>query len=1248
MRRKKTYHKKVFALILAIAMVFGTTGAAWAGEAAVPQEAEAQGVAWGEEATDEPLVEKTSEERYLEAVTEEASGAGEELIIPAAPVEEMPQSEGSGALASPLEELKERLGIGAAPEYAGAALQTEAEELEATGSGNLARPVVFSYSTISMNVSSDFLPDDFYLTNERKAVSPNYVVNYVSGDKVFTLSENFDYTVSYAQNTRPGYGYVCITPSSDKAVATGDEIYDLFRVRYKVDKGKVEVNTVSGGSQYITISNNDVNGYDLVAVVVEKSAEESLKNSGEVLEGVRIPANTGKPTKIYNCYDAEGDRKSFTPSANYVIYVGPGWFDGQPYIRIGYEDKEYYIDDDIRYGEFTASSVKPAPPAGFTDGFASDRKLKAVTKANQNVAVSWKKKPGAKYRLYALEKADAEAGLSQSGWHLIWPKKSTGGVSDGDEAKGPVAGTGATFTYTKDINILNYVRNGLVMLAEYEGGSTDFASAAKYLVPVSPVIFYVEGGESELKQEICFSSLNEQGVLSYKLQAAPKKVSEFKEDDADWNTIVPSEGIEDVDFAVNAKITAMAQRADFESKKALEMGAVHYFRVRSVYNFNGLILTSPPVNEKKAKAGPAKTRIYSMTGIDPKTMAELLVMGQVTGTPKTIHSRDEGEDPDESTCWKKGYVTISSPMVLDTTTVNRVELLRCDKQYGNYKVVAKYPVSILNKTNRDGSEKAKGLYAMPFSSLSGNAKDEYEKNKDKWNKCYYLTFNNFETGYMDSRKNPPVQKGGWYYAVRIVSKAGSAPGGFFDGEYNLTRREEVSNAMYGDYGDGRIELFWHHDDCVKSYWIYRAQGTTSEDAVQSLKNFLADGKGVGNSSSGWVLQKKSASSFKKENLGGSQGIYKYHLFTDRKSLELGKYYCYAIRPVYNASAEKLEKYEENTEFWRTTIRMDNAVMLSAENLHIKTVKVENYSAKGLTVKWTAAPKSKSTKKNKATSYKIFRCDSGDTTKAENYKEIRTVDQGTADFKRLAIDDLGLEIGKSYSYYVKPYYGEAEGGADQMFLNKSPANNTTRPLKVVDLKATKRNTYQGAMVRWGINSKDQPYFNSGELTCQISTDKGSSWFAPNSNTSYTDNNSLSRGNRRTYYVQVVAKSNGTASKSASVAYSLPSRLTTDKDDFTVKAGETATIKVYFKDNTGSDATVRELDGKPTSSDSKVVEVTGYENKDNYVAVKVKGIKSSYGGRISIKIKGWGGSPEKTVHVKVEQASSSYWSGSSSMR
>ncbi len=1240
----KWYQKRLFALILALTMIFGQSASAWADEAVGMAEA-------AEEISSEQAFAESVAEAQQEAMKEAAEA---EIILPELQnAQEAEASVGEAAPEEPLsKEAQEKADrveeiLEAAKDTASEPEQPAAAAEDDTEAGIMATPALPSGNKIPFDSTSiNIVPPEERVVYNQAPAEPEYKLYVVSGNnKTYSLLEkNVDYTVSFKDNKVPGDGNVIFT-SSGNSLAPGT-LEDYFWIHYDIKSGKI---TVSG--QTIKVSNNDIYAYYVTAVSKNAAEGGHYFDESILLKGQYVAS--GNTVTISSYYDVNGRKHNMDPEAEYDIWA---CVDENTYLtpKFTYEGNVYEIEDAAKLGT-AKTGTGPSEPAdpGYADG-APDINLKAVTNKDQSIRVSWKGVSKTKYKLYALDYTGAET--------QIWPLAKSG--PDWNPTSEAKAGSSMTFNLKNHEKYLNYLRNGVVVLELYENdGTTKKAGEKKYITSVAPYLFYVEGGRQAGEQEYCWSYLNESEDLGYKLQAAQKNKEGDEngwKDQAMWSTDVPSQGLESISFKVTNKLSTSAYRSTFYGQDLLKEFPTtkFFFRTKAVRKYKGYSLVSVPSNVMSSKPGSQKPEVFSIMGVNPQTYYTLSANALAEDTTSYgVHAAENSF----GTCWKNGYVMFYSPLSInaakDKTYVTKVELLRNDSQCGTFKVMKTYNATTLDAKYASGKNAGKfkpnGLYSLNLPQ--GNELRSYlEAYGYNPNNVYFIQFNNF----------PPMET--WYYSIRVVASVNGAKSGFMDGTPNTTQYEKVQDLFLGDYGNGKVELFWKHDDCAKQYWVYRGKGVTEKEAKDDLIRILnkeANTKESGTDQNPAKPYKKVGGTTPKKVTSDTGEVYKYHLLADTKVSEKGPngdfyFYHYYVRPVYNAKAEssKDRKYEDETRteegvekyypgFIHDGAMMEQSVKPSTDGVHINKVTVTAYSATQLTAAWTQAPALKGG--GSAIKYLVEWREQGGTV-SWNKKLISKADPETkAAFNKRSFVAGGLKIGKSYIFRVKPGYTSAdieenEEGWDMLYTKGTPANKMAMPLKAVNFRGGKRYGNRGAAVAWSIAKNDQQNWADGKLKCVLRSDDGLDVTFDNKyqvQFSYADDLGLPRGNVRRYTLYILAADAAVGSigqQTQVINYSKPSYAEVKKkDSSTIRVGETATFEIYLKNNNGGYASVKDLD-HAKSTDTKVLEVSDVTQTNEGVRIKVKAVKA---GNASVKIKAFDDGPTKTVDFYVINGSSS---------
>ncbi|MCR5357063.1 MAG: hypothetical protein K6E63_06635, partial [Lachnospiraceae bacterium] len=1039
------------------------------------------------------------------------------------------------------------------------------------------------------NITIEPPTGDIYYTGS--ALTPAFTLKNKSDNTEIPASE---YTVTYEDNKDPGWAFVTFT--SNKVSYEEGEMYKFFLIKYDM----AYLKTLNTAASLISVSGNilvsnksdSATTLDIYAYVVAKNDINTIKNNYAAIDGTKV--TKGSEVKMSTAFEYVGGsvrRRNFDPAKEYTVYASP-----DPILLL--------LDESEDYTELATVKINPASKGDVGDYKNGDAiKLSAATQKSQDIKVSWKpdkkafpeQADYASFALFTLKSDGTET--------KIWPAGET------KSAKGKSCTVKAANSEA--------LKSDVLMLKCFD---KDGNEKAKYLTVTAPYLCAVQSGSKGGELDFRFSALSQSNNLSYIMQAA---AGSNKEENytSELSCTVPSEGLEQVVYPLSTKLSISALQADyFVAPDKLVKDNKYSFRVKSSYNYNGMIVTSAPSNALSMKAGPDKCEVLLITGEDPRELLKNI--------DTTSQEAFNGVHADSiSTCYKKGYVLFYCPTAAnDTSATSRIELLRCNTRNGIYKVAKKY--------------KPAQVVKLDTSAITNGMDEEI---KAFYNNLYYVEFNNF----------PPEEP--WYFSVRAVSKKG-AVGGAGDSYENYTLFEKVQNFIVMDTGTNTLEMTWKHDDCAKQYWIYRVENEdphTTVDFMSKLKEAAASKP----------LYKVSGTKFtKSKNTDGS--LYRYHTFTD-KAVKNGHEYYYMIRPVYNTkSTAAYDDFEYATSVYfdidekgeyKTGEDKRIGVIPSAAAVAPKSVKTEAYNMLYPVIRWSSV---KDSKESKVVGYRIER-----TTKPEsetsNWTKVADIIKGSSDkaiktafTKRAFTDESVTELGP-YEYRVCALYdvNAPETGTEGKSAYTS-ARYDTKPLPVATFSAGKQTGHSyryGANLKFTIDKKDMALLQSKSGAINLyytleSSDNGRDWFVinPSANrakvnpyqATYTfkDDDELRRGVNRRYRVTLTNDAKDESGQSymtsRKVEYEKPTEIKLDSHGDVAAGSGSFDLKIDYN------GTVRELDGAPTTSNSDVLSIEEWDNDHVKVCPKRAGTAT-----ITVKAYqcGWGGGKlTKSVTIKVNPA------------
>ncbi len=945
---------------------------------------------------------------------------------------------------------------------------------------------------------------------------------------------------------------------------------------------------------------------DLYAIILFKDEKKQKKT---LYYAERI--ETGAEVSLYHMYNEKGEETTLGSEDDYTVLLGREYTweektESDPNFGIiGWEESDdkdpvpYNIEAQV---DLPASDIHQEGSSEWKDGY-KEIKMSATVTANLQVKVTWapnskdeKQKTYKKYKLYELiEDPSSETGYRQE---QRWPIDN--------KTKKPAADPASSKSATLDValdgdNIMD--TSLLYMLECYDANGK--AAEEKYVTPAAPYFLELQPG-----YDVKCTQPKSSGSMSYRVQLAKVnkenggKVTEGFNDD--WSIDYRFDEMYSIgDYPVKKKTTEAVQLFYSKSEPEVATGKAIYGRIKTVAFINGLVLASAPSNVLNCKNGPDSCYVMDIAGViydsaDAKSKSN---PNENNKKRAQIHWNRFTEKETEEIEWEKVYLhakdtgtCAKSGMVFfyglsDESNIKGYDLLRSDKKNGVYKKVKSYQLNaldLLKLTDEDFPDMP--VYAMQYNSFA------------------------------------PEKE--FYYAVRAVSKTGSTPGARWEGVYNKTTPDVVQHFGFYESENVTITLDWKHDDCIKQYWVYR-----SDYPIPDIKQYLDSGA--------QPHAKVSGGSFKKIKDEEEDYAYQYHMFTDKKKVEMDKLYYYFIRPIDDMSKVKDTSY--NLEMCSQVVKAKASAKytriknFTGDNNGIRNIKMSFNQAKGLTsyrifrlkvpasetaLRYEWQPNIFDEWNEKAgETYDQFE-ERIDAWKLDDWKTFfakygegggwQLVDIVPGDGKstgKKTFEDTTVEVGSYYYYLIQ---GAKESSSFIFSYTKQIRN---QPMPVTGLDGTWTGSNANIKIKWSLSKNDKDY--SDYLTYKYSKDNGYSW-EETSSTNFVDK-SLKRGKERTYSVKVVyndGHGNVVDSKISKIKYSLPSRI--DVDTYQeVYVGDTIDIGGRAVKDNGETAAYHEIKYSPMSGalEGKGGHYRADHAGDAYVTLSCAGIS-------------------KDVHVKVK--------------
>lgn len=865
-------------------------------------------------------------------------------------------------------------------------------------------------------------------------------------------------------------------------------------------------------------------------------------------------------TKVfYTYYDGNGEKQSISPSTNLVLFADTDYV---------YSVSEAQVKKDVTTPSSTGDD--PEPPK---DGAEINMKA-VVDRSKQIIKLTWKPARNLKYKKYDLLRLK----------------------EDGETFENVKTGlTKTSYSYPKT-DIENAEKPAMFKLVCYD--NTD--AATEYATVAAPSLLYVEQGYTTQNMEYCFSKLQENEDLSYRLEIAEKKTENGSSEKGKrgFNDIKATEynsrGVFGIDgYRISKTLSVNVLRDFFSGQDGFEFeaGRQYFCRVKSVFYYHGVKYTSAPSNVVARKAGPSKIYVFDINGMKYKKSAGkaaakeaaekenmdnmdkyLTSYFKIGDEPLSsnffIHRSNEGPDA------KSGYVVFFVDR--DTNPFKGFELLRSDSQYGTYKKLKLYKTAENNEP-----VKYSGLYKWKPTNPDLKAMFD-DGNFD----VYYLQYNNF----------PPEKT--FYYAVRGVYKTGNAQGGFGDGYSCTPELDSVQNVYAFDGTIDKINLYWTFDSCVKQYWIYRKEFTEEEAAGKDpsvftdIKDYKLIKKVKGKKSG--TLKDNPTKPADKDLWDSTSGnlVGDYVKFVDKNNVEEGHTYQYVIVPKYDTKNTDVNYNLDK----RSDVAHGMATFAGAK---IKNFTAKNYGVNRIILKWN--------KFKKADAYYFIIRTTKDPRSGEDYwtgmKDWTLHDKGSF------IDDTAV-VGQKYYYVIF-----AGSKRSETFSDGAVKAAKSLPLAVTDAKVSRGDSFRkGARVSWTKNARDKDY----KVTYIVQARDNSEWYDLKTGltgNSFTDNSDLSRGISRDYRIISVYDDVKGGVKNAG-SYSKPSKIDVNVDRTVLAPGETISVRVYPKNDSGSIASDTRMDEPSTSGGA--ISVDGGKEEDGGITYTVK---ANYRGTASVTFRAY---------------------------
>lgn len=938
----------------------------------------------------------------------------------------------------------------------------------------------------------------------------------------------------------------------------------------------------------VTVENkNTIKGLDttIYAVLIYSDPE---KQGQKLMWGTKVSAN--EIVSLYSVHDKDDDQIPLDSTSDYTLLLGRCYQYEDEYTHeiykedmgfIGYMPEYDAEGNIIKYVKFNilnndgkgttlkANSIVSDNNLGYRDGY-SEIKLKASVQKNMKIKFSWvpnkkdaEQKDYKKYELYEITKdSTSETGYKET---RRWP------------ASGMSTAKKATLNPGLDKETLLLKSSMLYVLKCYDKSGT---LKAQYATAAAPYLFEMQSGTVTGNFDYTISQTADDPAKFFCLELAEKNKEKsekapggFQEE---WRSLYNCDELSlysKGDYPITSKLTTEAVSMEYcKTEPEVVLGKKYYGRVKTIAYIGGLKVTSGPSNVLNCKAGPDKCYVIDIAGViydkaDAKNgnsenterankhleqyLNDTIGEEPLSGNSIYIHEDNSG------TCAKSGMVFFQS--VGDESNIKAYELLRSDKPNGKYKKVKSYGLN------------SKALLSCTVKDLEG----------DTIRALHYTNF-------------PPEKD--YYYAVRAVSKAGSAKGGFGYGFPNHSEADKVQIFDSGiDKSPTAIEIGWLHDDCVKQYWIYRSE--TSFGDITEAK--------------GSPIAKVSAKSVKKYKLTDESGrktgeTICYHLYVDKKVITDKRYYYY-IRPIYNTKeAARNNKYNidkvSHEIVGKATAKFAQIKNFKAANNGVESIKLSFSQQKGITdyrIWRLEVDSNTSTKipeslmpdimkaKNPDESYDKFedrisgwKLDEWitffNTYKAGNgnpWTYAGVYNGSGSSTKSATFKDDGVAVGHYYFYMIQGATKESSG---LIFTYTGRIQNV--PLPVENLKAEYAGNGSVIKVSWDINSKD-----SGKVKVQIDAGNGYKTLDHNHYNDY----GLSRGNERTYKVRVVYIGDYSIhSKVSEVKCSLPTKINVSNSEITLKVGQEGKISATAVRDNGQPSTENNVE---FSTPSGIIEI-----------------------------------------------------------
>ena len=711
---------------------------------------------------------------------------------------------------------------------------------------------------------------------------------------------------------------------------------------------------------------------------------------------------------------------------------------------------------------------EPAPAADYQDGVTSALKMTATVDHSVDkgqIQLSWTA-PNDGTKGYKISKIDKN---NPTQWVQIDTTDKT---------------TYTDTTFSVEYADAKYL--DVFLLQTYADAACTGEATGNYITVTTPYLFAMETGDSASQALYTFSACMENEAISYNLQAATASGAY-----TDANTDnVSSMGLVLNDYDSESGTTIKAAVAAYDvTTPGFEVGKTYYGRVTGSFTLDGKTYTSAPSNE------------VSFVATEPEKAESMIYTLDMIGI----------KNDSSSTANLEAYLKYDDSV--PSTAFYHPGTHRIGKEGGFVVFVVPKDKSasissyaLYTDTAEDGAFSTKvtpatNLVKLPNTTLI----DGFD--------TYAFFYNGF-----------PIDGVVRWYAVKAegVSDLKSFP------ICDASLADWVQDVTIVANNAKKLTITWLHDDCVKSYEVYRSINDVSaynDETMYSLTNYKKLGK-VG----------------AKKNIVKKAGV-KYHKFIDKKVPSADKYYYYIIKPVFANGLYKDMDLNSEPAQGKGDVTKARVKSLTATCKNLTEITLE---WKGL--------------KNVST-YSIYRND-------EFLDEV-SVAKGKQT-KPQTYSDKNVKPGKNYIYAIRPGNKEGDEGKKRQ---SNPVN--CAPQAVSSLKATYRTAGQGASVSWDPNSVDKSAAESKGYTYayEIRIDNGA-WSKVNE-PKFEDTSSMNNGAKRTYSVRVSIYKDGNlvcSSPDKSVEYTASGKITVYAENGvdvittwpwkqTIKVGQKAVFKVY---------------------------------------------------------------------------------------